>query len=94
VTEPLGNRGLSSFLERNLRNSDQVSYNKGMDTNQQDPNASSDDERSRKFLRTLAKDPFLAVLVDDQGEVTIYSKGLEPEHLDRIKQVLSEELKG
>lgn len=51
---------------------------------------SLDAERTKKFLRTLAEDPFLAVTVEADGEVTIYSCGLEPEHLERIKQALSD----
>ena len=50
---------------------------------------SLDLERSRKFLRQLAEDPFIAVVVTD-GEVRVFSKGIEPDHLDRIKNVLTQ----
>lgn len=52
------------------------------------------DEATGRFLRTIRTDPFLAVLIDSDGEVTIYSKGLDSKHLDRIRQVLLEEMKG
>lgn len=48
---------------------------------------SLDVERSRKFLNLLAEEPFVAVVVTD-GEVRVFSKGIEPDHLERIKQVL------
>lgn len=47
-------------------------------------------KRTRKFFDQLASDPFMAVVVADDGEVQIFSKGIEPEHLDRIKKVLSD----
>lgn len=50
--------------------------------------ASLDRERARKFLKQLAEDPFVAVVVTETGEVQIFSKGIEPDHLDRIKSVL------
>lgn len=51
---------------------------------------SLDVERSRRFLRRLAEDPFIAVVVTDEGKVSIFSKGIEDDHLDRIKTVLRE----
>lgn len=50
---------------------------------------SLDLEKSRKFLNLLAEDPFVAVVVTD-GEVRVFSKDIEPDHLDRIKSVLSD----
>lgn len=50
---------------------------------------SLDLERSRKFLRRLAEDPFIAIVVTD-GEVRVFSKDIEPDHLDRIKNVLTD----
>lgn len=47
-------------------------------------------EESARFLHTLADDPFIALVVTAEGEVQIYGKGLEPEHIERIKQVLTQ----
>ena len=51
---------------------------------------SLDLERSRKFLRKLAEDPFITIVVAEDGEVTIFSKGIEADHLERIKSALTE----
>lgn len=51
-------------------------------------------EDSRKFLRRLADDPFIALVVDDEGELSIYVKGLEPHHLERIRGVLRAIMEG
>lgn len=56
---------------------------------QNDP-VSLDIERSRKFLRRLAEDPFLAIVVAADGEVSIYGKGIDSAHLERIKSALTE----
>lgn len=48
---------------------------------------SLDSERSRKFLETIAAEPFLTVVVTS-NEVVIYGKDIESDHLDRIKNVL------
>lgn len=54
-----------------------------------DDNAISlDREENSLFLQALVDDPFIAVVVTDEGQVTIYSKDLEPDHLARIKNVL------
>lgn len=65
-----------------------MSYHIGMAENGEV--ASLDLERSRKFLRTLAEDPFIAVVVAEDGEVRVFSKGIEPDHLARIKSVLTD----
>lgn len=44
--------------------------------------------RAGKFFRRLADDPFLAIVVDDEGEVSIFIKGLDSAHYDRIKGIL------
>lgn len=49
---------------------------------------SLDRERSRKFLRTLAEEPFIALVVSADGELQIFTKGIEEDHLDRIRTVL------
>lgn len=46
--------------------------------------------RTRKFFEALASDPFLAIVVADDGEVQIFSRDIEPDHLDRIKKVLTD----
>lgn len=51
---------------------------------------SLDLERSRKFLQHLVDDPFVTVVVTDEGEVRVFSKDIAPEHLERIKQVLTD----
>lgn len=51
-------------------------------------------ERAQKFFRRLADDPFLAIVVDDEGELSIYIKGLEPAHLERIRGVLRAIMEG
>lgn len=47
-------------------------------------------ERARKFLRLLADDPFIALVVTPPGEVRIFSKGIESDHLARIKEALEQ----
>jgi hypothetical protein len=54
-----------------------------------DDRISLDREEAALFLQALVEDPFLAVVVAEDGEVTIYSKDLEPDHLERIKNVLT-----
>jgi hypothetical protein len=46
-------------------------------------------ERTRRFLKLLAEDPFVAVVVTD-GEVRVFSKNIEPDHLARIKEALTD----
>lgn len=53
-----------------------------------------DVERSRKFLHKLADDAFIAIVVTDEGELQIFTKGIEPGHLDRIRNVLKEIVEG
>lgn len=57
--------------------------------NEEKPKA-LDVARARKFFERLAKDPFVAVIVAEDGEVRVYSKEMESEHYTRIKQVLGE----
>jgi hypothetical protein len=45
-------------------------------------------EKARRFLRQLEEDPFIALVVTDEGEVRIFSKGIEDDHLARIRDVL------
>lgn len=50
-----------------------------------------DEERTRKFLKALAEDPFLAIVVTEEGRVRIFSStDLESDHIARIKEVLEE----
>lgn len=51
---------------------------------------SLDVRRASKFFRRLADEAFLAIVVDDEGELCIFTKGIEPEHIDRIREVLKE----
>lgn len=51
---------------------------------------SLDVRRTTKFFRRLADEAFLAIVVDDEGELRIFTKGIEPEHIDRIREVLKE----
>ena len=52
---------------------------------------SLDLERTRKFLNALAEDPFLAIVVTEEGQVKIFSsQDLEPDHVERIREVLVE----
>ena len=63
-----------------------------MDANDDDlipDNAVSlDAERTRKFFGHLAADPFITLVVAEDGEVRVFAKDIEPDHLDRIKEVL------
>lgn len=54
--------------------------------------ASLDLEKSRIFLRRLAEDPFLCIVVTDDVDtkVLIYSKGIDHEHIKRIHDVIRE----
>lgn len=47
-----------------------------------------DRERARKFFDAIANDPFLAVVVTEDGEIRVFGKDIGPDHLDRIKEVL------
>lgn len=51
---------------------------------------SLDRERGRKFLRTLAEESFIALVVSADGELQIFTKGIEEDHLARIRTVLRE----
>lgn len=55
---------------------------------------SLDVRRATKFFRRLADEAFLAIVVDDEGELQIFTKGIEPEHIDRIREVLKEIMEG
>lgn len=49
---------------------------------------SLDRERAQKFLRTLANESFLALVVSADGELQIFTKGIEADHLAQIRNVL------
>lgn len=46
--------------------------------------------RANKFLDHLAADPFVCIVVTDEGELHIFSKEMTPEQLERIKDRLTE----
>ncbi len=60
-----------------------------MATKKDEP-VSLDRERTRKFLNTIAEEPFLAIVVTGDDEVRIFAKDLEPEHIDRVREALIE----
>lgn len=60
------------------------------DTNDLDDPVSLDAGRTRRFLKHLADEPFLAIVSDRDGQVVIYSKDIDSDHLARIKEALSE----
>ena len=50
-------------------------------------------ERARKFLDRLSEDPFLCVVMTDDGDdpkIQIFSKGIEADHVARLNQALKE----
>lgn len=51
-------------------------------------------ERGQKFLNVLAKEPFLALVVSADGELQIFTKGIEPDHLEQIRNFLREIVEG
>jgi hypothetical protein len=51
---------------------------------------SLDVERSRKFLKALAENPFITLVVTEDSGVTIYGKGLDQNTIERIKDALTE----
>lgn len=51
---------------------------------------SLDRERGRKFLKKLAEESFIALVVSADGELQIFTKGIEDDHLARIRTVLRE----
>lgn len=51
---------------------------------------SLDSARTERFLRRLAEDPFLAIVLTDEGRVVIYGKDIDGAHLERIREVLRE----
>lgn len=51
---------------------------------------SLNNEKTRRFFKRLADDPFIAIVVDDEGELQIFTKGIDDEHLERIRTVLRE----
>lgn len=62
--------------------------------NEADPKvARLDLRRSKKFLDRLAADPFLCIVITDQeeGRISIFSKGIGPDQLRRIQAALSED---
>lgn len=50
--------------------------------------ANIEKERSKRFLRKLADHPFIAVVVLDDGKVEMFHKGIELEHVERIREAL------
>lgn len=62
-----------------------------MGMNAEDDGAVSLDRvRTRKFFERLAEDSFIALVVTDDGEVTVFSKDIDPDHLTRIRTFLIE----
>lgn len=49
-------------------------------------------EEARRFLHGLRDNPFLAVVIGEDGNVCVYSKDLGPDELVRIREVVENEL--
>jgi hypothetical protein len=60
------------------------------DNNDPEDVISLDRERGAKFLKKLAEEPFIALVVSSEGELQIFTKGIEEDHLARIRTVLRE----
>jgi hypothetical protein len=48
--------------------------------------------RARKFLRRLADHPFIALVVNDNGSVEVFSKGITKENIQQIREALKKEI--
>lgn len=46
--------------------------------------------RARKFFKRLAADPFICVVQNEDGGISIFSKDMDDEHVDRVVGVLTE----
>jgi anti-sigma-K factor RskA len=49
-----------------------------------------EEKRASRFLDALARDPFVCIIVTNDGQVQIVSSQISEEHLLRIKKVLKE----
>lgn len=49
-------------------------------------------ERTKKFLRDVRVNPFIAVVAYPNGDVCVYDKGLSPEVNARIKEAVEASL--
>lgn len=49
-------------------------------------------ERTKKFLRDVRENPFIAVVAYPNGDVCVYDKGLTPEVNTRIKEAVEASL--
>lgn len=49
-------------------------------------------EEARRFLHGLRDNPFLAVVIGEDGKVCVYSKDLGPDEIAQIREVIENEL--
>lgn len=44
--------------------------------------------KAQRFLRLLSEEPFVCVVFTEEGELRLFSKGMDEEQLDRITTML------
>lgn len=49
-------------------------------------------QKSRRFLRDLRDNPFVAIVVYDDGDVSVFSKDVGPEQMARIREAIEGKL--
>lgn len=47
-----------------------------------------EEEQAKRFLRRLRRHPFIALVVNDDGSVEVFHRGIEPEHITRMQDAL------
>jgi hypothetical protein len=52
------------------------------------------EKEARKFLNTLAAEPFVCVVITDDGGIQIFSKDISAERLAQAKESLNEAMGG
>jgi hypothetical protein len=52
------------------------------------------ERQARKFLQTLAEEPFVCVVMTDAGGIQIFSKDISAERLAQAKESLNEAMGG
>jgi len=52
--------------------------------------ASLDLAKAKRFLRHLKNQPFVTLVVDDDGDVHVYVKGVHPEVVERITELVEQ----
>ena len=48
--------------------------------------------RVKHLLRDMKDEPFIALVIPDQGDIKVYVKGVSPEKMERIQRLIEDVL--